>query len=62
MLKHNGYILVLEPLRFLILDKEFKNQKNDMIETMETLVRSHSLKLVHFMISFGSVIYLLKKN
>ncbi len=62
MLKHNGYILVLEPLSLLILDKKFKNQKNDMIETMETLVRSHSLKLVHFMISFGSVIYLLKKN
>ena len=62
MLKHNGYILVLDPLKFvMIMDKRCKNPKNNMIETMETLVRSNRLKLIHFRTAPGAMIYLLKK-
>ena len=62
-LKKNGYLLVLEPAKFMnFLKKEWKNREVLMIDTLQTLIRSRKFKLLHFMNLYkGNFTYLLKK-
>jgi len=62
-LKKNGYLLVIEPARFVNeLDKKFSNQSNKMIKSLEVLIRSNRFKMVHFITNIGTISYLLSKN
>ena len=61
-LKNKGYILILEPMKFLFLEKKFQNQKNKMISTLETLVKSKKLTLIHFGFLHKGVFFYLLKN
>lgn len=62
-LKKNGYLLVIEPARFVNeLDKKFSNQSNRMIKSLEVLIRSNRFKMVHFITNIGTISYLLSKN
>lgn len=62
LLKDNGYILLMEPSRFVNnLDKKFIKQKKLMIETLETFFSSKKLRLIHFFTNKGTNIYLFQK-
>ena len=62
-LKKNGYLLVIEPARFVNeLDKKFSNQSNRMIKSLEVLICSNKFKMVHFITNIGTISYLLSKN
>ena len=58
-LTKNGYILLVEPGRFVnSLDKKFTKQTKLMNETLQTFFSSKKLKIVHFLTHKGSNIYL----
>jgi ubiquinone/menaquinone biosynthesis C-methylase UbiE len=62
LLKDNGYILLMEPSRFVNnLDTKFIKQKELMIDTLETFFSSKKLKLKHFLTNKGTNIYLFQK-
>ena len=62
LLKDNGYILLMEPSRFVNnLDTKFIKQKELMIETLETFFSSKKLKLIHFLTNKGTNISLFQK-
>ena len=62
LLKDNGYILLMEPSRFVNnLNNKFIMQKELMIDTLETFFSSKKLKLKHFLTNKGTNIYLFQK-
>jgi ubiquinone/menaquinone biosynthesis C-methylase UbiE len=48
LLKKNGYILLVEPRKFTILNKKVSAEKNLMIETLNTFFTNKKIKLIHF--------------
>ena len=62
LLKKNGYILLVEPRKFTILNKNFSEKKDLMIETLNTFFTNKKIKLIHFFDNYGGNIYLFQAN
>jgi protein-L-isoaspartate O-methyltransferase len=63
LLKSSGYLLIIEPFKFMVFNGEKNRAQMKMMESIESVVKSSKFKMIYYgIITKGQLCYLLQKR